>query len=54
MIVIALRTDLNQQYNSTKNKRSLFVNSTPPRTLCRSPSADASARHCLLQVGSWT
>ena len=32
MILIALRIDGNQRYNWTKNKRSLLVNRTRPRT----------------------
>ena len=33
MILMALRTDGNHRYSWTKNKRSLFVNWTRPRTL---------------------
>jgi hypothetical protein len=33
MFVMALRTDGNQQYSWTKNRRSLFVKWTRPRTL---------------------
>ena len=36
MIVIALKTDGNHRYSWTKNKRSLFVNWTRPRTFRRS------------------
>src|SRR4249920_1261558 len=51
MILIALRTDGNQRYSRIKNRRSLLVNRTRPRTLrcstvscCRSAAFSASSR----------
>src|SRR6266702_8896062 len=51
MIVTALRTEGNQRYSGTKNKRSPFVSWTRPRTLrrntlnwCRSAAFSASSR----------
>src|SRR6266540_7251636 len=51
MIVMALRTDGNQRYSWMKNRRSLFVNSTRPRTFrcstiscCLSAAFSASSR----------
>src|ERR1700687_3291128 len=51
MIVMALRTDGNQRYSWMKNRRSLFVNWTRPRTLrCGTISCCLSAA---FSASSW-
>src|SRR3984893_14357017 len=57
MMVMALRADGNQRYSWIKNRRSLFVNWTRPRTLrcstiscCLSAAFSASSRHLGLKI----